>query len=96
MPLYDYRCAQCGKISEIRHGFDDVHREPCAACGGTLNRVFNPAPILFKGSGFYVTDSRPASGGGDKAPEKTSDKPASDKPAASATPPAASSGDSAA
>ena len=58
MPLYDYKCAQCGKISEVRHGFNESWDEPCPACGGALTRVFNPAPIVFKGSGFYVTDSR--------------------------------------
>jgi putative FmdB family regulatory protein len=66
MPLYDYRCAQCGKITEVRHGFNDTHSDPCSSCGGELSRVFNPAPIVFKGSGFYVTDSRP-SGGSDSS-----------------------------
>lgn len=58
MPLYDYQCSNCGQVTEIRHGFNDTHDDPCAACGGKLTRVFNPAPILFKGSGFYITDSR--------------------------------------
>jgi putative FmdB family regulatory protein len=68
MPLYDYRCASCGKVTEVRHGFNDTHDKPCDACGGELGRVFNPAPIVFKGSGFYVTDSRPSGGSkGDSA-----------------------------
>jgi putative FmdB family regulatory protein len=58
MPLYDYACTKCGRIREVRHGFDESYREPCAACGAPVRRVFNPAPVLFKGSGFYVTDSR--------------------------------------
>jgi putative FmdB family regulatory protein len=58
MPLYDYQCAKCGKVTEVRHGFNDTYAEACAACGGELQRVFNPAPIVFKGSGFYITDSR--------------------------------------
>jgi len=58
MPLYDYQCSKCGHVVEVRHGFDDVYSEPCPACGSALKRVFNPAPIVFKGSGFYVTDSR--------------------------------------
>ena len=62
MPLYDYRCSACGAVREVRHGFDERVSDPCAACGGELVRVFNPAPILFKGSGFYVTDSRPSGG----------------------------------
>lgn len=81
MPLYDYKCAQCGKISEVRHGFDVRYAEPCPDCGGTLTRVFNPAPIVFKGSGFYVTDSRK---GRSSAPA-TSDSTAADKPAAEKT-----------
>jgi putative FmdB family regulatory protein len=72
MPLYDYRCAQCGAVTEIRHGFNDSHQDPCAACGGTMSRVFNPAPIVFKGSGFYVTDSRPSpSSSGDSGGSKS-------------------------
>lgn len=64
MPLYDYQCSNCQKVLEIRHGFNDTYAEPCPACGGDLKRVFNPAPIVFKGSGFYVTDSRKPSSEG--------------------------------
>ncbi len=85
MPLYDYRCAQCGLVAEIRHGFNDTYSEPCAHCGGAMSRVFNPAPILFKGSGFYVTDSRPSGSSGDSSPAP-----------ASAPAPTSSSGESAA
>jgi putative FmdB family regulatory protein len=77
MPLYDYTCAQCGKISEVRHGFNERFDDPCPACGGLLRRVFNPAPIVFKGSGFYVTDSRKARGS--DAPAETGEKPAAAK-----------------
>ncbi|MBV8068190.1 MAG: hypothetical protein JO113_09440, partial [Candidatus Eremiobacteraeota bacterium] len=54
MPLYDYACTKCGRVHEVRHGFDESYGRPCDACGGELRRVFNPAPILFKGSGFYA------------------------------------------
>jgi putative FmdB family regulatory protein len=85
MPLYDYRCTQCGNAVEVRHGFDDTHAEPCPACGGAMSRVFNPAPILFKGSGFYVTDSRSKSDApnaeGSSRPSES--KPAESKPASS-------------
>lgn len=67
MPIYDYKCSACGKTFEIRHGFNEGHEAPCEACGGTLARVYNPAPIVFKGSGFYVTDSR---NGGSKSASK--------------------------
>jgi len=75
MPLYDYQCSNCGKVTEVRHGFNDTHDEPCASCGAKLTRVFNPAPILFKGSGFYITDSR-------KGGESKSDSPSSNKESA--------------
>jgi len=87
MPLYDYQCSQCQKVTEVRHGFDETHTDPCPACGGPLARLFNPAGIVFKGSGFYVTDSRTAS---EKKPgEKKSGE--SEKSSAS-TPPAKPSG----
>lgn len=87
MPLYDYKCAACGKTFEIRHGFNDRHEAPCESCGGALARVFNPAPIVFKGSGFYVTDSRKGSAGtgapksdGAKSEPATSDGLKADAP----------------
>jgi putative FmdB family regulatory protein len=80
MPLYDYKCTQCGKTTEIRHGFDDAHTESCPSCGGKLARVFNPAPIVFKGSGFYVTDSRKSTSSSSSTASET--KPAAEtKPA---------------
>lgn len=81
MPLYDYRCKACGAVTEVRHGFDERFDGVCSKCGGELVRVFNPAPIVFKGSGFYVTDSRAKSGEGKKS-ESSGDAPKSDaKPA---------------
>lgn len=62
MPLYDYKCTKCGTVREVRHGFQETYEDPCPACGGAMARVFNAAPIVFKGSGFYATDSRPKSG----------------------------------
>lgn len=69
MPLYDYKCTQCGTVREVRHGFKESHGEPCPACGAAMTRVFSAAPIVFKGSGFYATDSRP------KGEAKTESKP---------------------
>jgi putative FmdB family regulatory protein len=60
VPLYDYRCRACSQVTEIRHGFREAHQAVCPACGGELARVFHPAGIVFKGSGFYLTDSRKA------------------------------------
>jgi putative FmdB family regulatory protein len=64
MPLYDYKCTSCAHVTEIRHGFDENHERTCPACGAPMARVFSAAPILFKGSGFYVTDSRKDGAGG--------------------------------
>lgn len=58
MPLYDYKCTKCGTVREVRHGFHESHDDPCPQCGAAMTRVFNAAPIVFKGSGFYATDSR--------------------------------------
>ena len=63
MPIYEYECTQCGTVVDIRHGFKEAASEPCAQCGAALKRVFRPAGIVFKGSGFYVTDSRKPSAG---------------------------------
>jgi putative FmdB family regulatory protein len=100
MPLYDYACSKCGQVREVRHGFGESFEEPCEACGGALRRVFNPAPVLFKGSGFYVTDSRrsAASGKAEKPKEEAgSAAPAkADVPASSEPKAASKSSDSAA
>jgi putative FmdB family regulatory protein len=58
VPIYEYRCEQCGAVSDVRHGYGETATEPCANCGGRLVRVFSAAPVVFKGSGFYKTDSR--------------------------------------
>ena len=63
MPLYEYHCSKCGVARDIRHGFDETTEETCQECGGALTRAFKPAGIVFKGSGFYVTDSRKSNSG---------------------------------
>jgi putative FmdB family regulatory protein len=75
LPLYDYQCKQCQKVTEVRHGFKDVYGEACPACGGELSRVFNPAGIVFKGSGFYITDSRKSTGNSESAGPSASTPP---------------------
>ncbi len=82
MPLYDYQCKQCKTVREVRHGFRETTTEVCGVCGGELQRVFNPAGIVFKGSGFYINDSRPkpsgesSSSSSDAAPAKKADSAA--------------------
>jgi putative FmdB family regulatory protein len=72
MPTYEYACTECGDRTEVVQKISDPPMTACPVCGGTLRRVFSPVGIVFKGSGFYRTDSRgkaPAAkgdGGGDK------------------------------
>ncbi len=74
MPIYEYQCEKCGAVTDIRHGFKETNEEPCPACGGLLIRRFNPAGIVFKGSGFYVTDSRKSGGSSESAPASSDAK----------------------
>jgi putative FmdB family regulatory protein len=72
MPTYEYACTECGDRTEVVQKISDPPMTTCTVCGGTLRKVFSPVGIVFKGSGFYRTDSRgksPAAkgdGGGDK------------------------------
>ena len=61
MPQYEYKCTQCDNRYETREGFDAPARQPCPKCGGEAKRILFAPPIVFKGSGFYVTDSRKGS-----------------------------------
>ncbi len=96
MPTYQYACTACAEQLEAVQSFSDAALTTCPACGGTLRKVFSAVGVVFKGSGFYKTDSRSAStsdsgksdkGKGDKG---KGDKPAetaakSDSPAATST-----------
>jgi putative FmdB family regulatory protein len=74
MPTYEYECTSCGRHIEV---FQRITEEPlrtCEACGGQLRKVFHPAGIVFKGSGFYATDSRSSSKPGDGKGDGTGKK----------------------
>ena len=58
MPTYEYTCTECGEQVEVVQKFTDDPLTVCTACGGRLRKVFSPVGIVFKGSGFYRTDSR--------------------------------------
>lgn len=58
MPTYEYRCANCGEHIEVVQSFSDDPLTTCALCEGELKKVFHPVGVVFKGSGFYVNDSR--------------------------------------
>ena len=63
MPIYVYQCADCDTQIEKRQGFADAPLTTCERCGGSVRRVLQPVGIIFKGSGFYSTDSRSSSNG---------------------------------
>jgi putative FmdB family regulatory protein len=67
MPTYEYACKSCGEHLEVVQSFKDDALSECPNCGGPLRKVFGSIGIAFKGSGFYKTDSRSASGTGKAA-----------------------------
>ena len=76
MPTYSYACKDCGHAFDTVQSFSDPSLTTCPECGGNLRKVFNSVGVVFKGSGFYRTDSRGKDGStgtsADKA--KTADK----------------------
>ncbi|MFJ1459944.1 FmdB family zinc ribbon protein [Nocardia sp. N2S4-5] len=58
MPTYSYQCTQCGDKFDIVQSFSDDTLTTCEKCNGKLRKLFNSVGIVFKGSGFYRTDSR--------------------------------------
>ena len=74
MPTYQYRCTECGEDLEAVQKFSDAPLDTCPTCSGRLRKVFNAVGVVFKGSGFYRTDSRNGSANGDGADSRTSEK----------------------
>ena len=58
MPTYQYRCTACSKELEAVQKFSDPALTTCPACSGDLRKVYSAVGVVFKGSGFYATDSR--------------------------------------
>jgi putative FmdB family regulatory protein len=81
VPTYQYTCTECGEPVEAVQKFTDEPLTVCSVCGGKLRKVFSPVGIVFKGSGFYRTDSRKSS----------SVVPAADKSSSDAGAPSSSS-----
>ncbi len=80
MPTYEYVCKQCGDRFEIFQSFAAKSLKTHEVCGGPLQKVFHPAGVVFKGSGFYSTDSRskPSSVSPAKEKDKGKEKEKSD------------------
>ena len=58
VPTYTYTCTACNDVIEKRQSFSDPPLTTCEQCGGTLRKIIHPVGIVFKGSGWYINDSR--------------------------------------
>jgi putative FmdB family regulatory protein len=94
VPTYQYTCTECSEPLEAVQKFSDAPLTVCPACGGRLRKVFSAVGIVFKGSGFYRTDSRNGSRAADPA-AKDKDKSSSESSSASSTSDSGSSNGSA-
>jgi putative FmdB family regulatory protein len=79
VPTYQYACLDCAEDFEVRQSFTDPSLTECPVCEGRLRKVFNAVGIVFKGSGFYRTDSRATA---DDAPAKVNGSTDSSKDSA--------------
>jgi putative FmdB family regulatory protein len=94
VPTYQYTCTECSEPLEAVQKFSDAPLTVCPACGGRLRKVFSAVGIVFKGSGFYRTDSRNGSRAADPA-AKDKDKSSSESSSSSSTSDSSSSNGSA-
>ncbi|MBV8929286.1 MAG: FmdB family transcriptional regulator [Mycobacteriaceae bacterium] len=88
MPTYSYACTECGNRFDAVQAFTDDPLTTCPKCSGRLRKLFNSVGVVFKGSGFYRTDSRASSNGaasGEKKSEKTEKKTKSSGPSESSS-----------
>ena len=95
MPVYQYACTECGEQLEVRQSFTDDALTVCPACSGRLRKVLSAVGVVFKGSGFYRTDSRTdakaaSTSGASSSNGSSSDSSSSSTPPRRRTPPARS------
>lgn len=64
MPIYVYQCDKCGLTFERKQAVTEAHLTDCPECDGHVRRVLQPVGVVFKGSGWYVTDHRPKNANG--------------------------------
>ena len=75
MPTYQYRCTECGTDLEVVQKFTDDALTVCPECDGELRKVFSAVGVVFKGSGFYATDSRKSKSASSASSTKSEGKP---------------------
>ncbi|WP_333768568.1 FmdB family zinc ribbon protein [Streptomyces sp. IBSBF 2435] len=93
MPTYQYQCTECGEGLEAVQKFSDDALTVCPNCSGRLRKVFSAVGVVFKGSGFYRTDSRGSSSS--SAPAAKGSGSSDSKPSESSSSSSSSSGSSA-
>jgi len=79
MPVYEYACNSCGHHFDIRHGAEEKPALSCPVCAGEVRKIFHAAGIIFKGSGWYITDNTKKEATAADSPatlEKTPETPA--------------------
>src|SRR5438477_7996502 len=81
VPTYTYKCTACDEVIEKRQSFSDTRLTTCEQCGGALRKVIHPVGIVFKGSGWYITDSRSSSAANGRSGSTSSDKESPSKSA---------------
>ena len=79
MPTYQYSCTECGYFFEAVQSFSDDSLTVCPECSGRLRKVFNAVGVVYKGSGFYRTDSRSSGKTEATTSASTSDSPSTTK-----------------
>ena len=87
VPIYDYRCDHCGHAFSAVQSYNDPPLEKCPNCGKKPRRLIVPPAIVFKGSGFYKTDSRrpeKSESGGKADDSKKSESKSDTKPSGQA------------
>jgi putative FmdB family regulatory protein len=94
VPTYQYACTECGDQTEVVQRFSDDPLTVCGACSGRLRKVFSPVGIVFKGSGFYRTDSRAGSVSGGSSNGKSAESSDGSKSGSGAKAEAGSKSDS--
>ncbi|OHE55382.1 MAG: FmdB family transcriptional regulator [Thermodesulfovibrio sp. RBG_19FT_COMBO_42_12] len=74
MPIYEYRCSKCGYSFDVIQKVNDPPITTCTKCSGPINKVISSAGLVFKGSGWYITDYSSKGKREEKSPGKKEDK----------------------
>jgi putative FmdB family regulatory protein len=81
MPTYHYRCSSCGHSFDAFQKFSEDPLTDCPQCEGSIRRVIQPVGVVFKGSGWYITDSRSSSKSAESKPAEPNGADKPEKPA---------------